>query len=56
MVLRKINSLSKYLCTPDQVLDLVPALCPDIVVTMGAGDIDRLVPRLEEALRANMEE
>lgn len=50
MILRKIDSLSKYLCTPDQTIELVPALCPDIVVTMGAGDIDRLVPRLEEAL------
>lgn len=51
MVLRKIDSMSKYLCTPDQVLDLVPALCPDVVVTLGAGDIDRLVPRLEKVLR-----
>ena len=50
MILRKIDSLSKYLCTPDQAIELVPALCPDVVVTMRAGDIDRLVPRLEEAL------
>lgn len=50
MVLRKIDSMSKYLCTPDQVLELVPALCPDVVVTLGAGDIDRLVPRLESVL------
>ena len=56
MVLRKIDSMSKYLCTPDQVLELIPALCPDIVVTMGAGDIDRLVPRLEETLRDTLEE
>ena len=50
MILRKIDSMSKYLCTPDQALELVPALCPDVVVTMGAGDIDRLVPRLESVL------
>ncbi len=54
MVLRKIDSMSKYLCTPDQVLELIPALCPDVVLTLGAGDIDRLVPRLEETLRENM--
>ena len=54
MVLRKIDNMSKYLCTPDQVLELVPALCPDVVLTLGAGDIDRLVPRLEETLRENM--
>lgn len=54
MVLRKIPGMSKYLCTPDQVLELIPALCPDIVLTLGAGDIDRLVPRLEATLRENM--
>ena len=54
MVLRKVNTMSKYLCTPDQVLELVPALCPDVVVTLGAGDIDRLVPRLEATLREQM--
>ncbi len=54
MLLRKIDSMSKYLCTADQVLELVPALCPDIVLTLGAGDIDRLVPRLEETLRDNL--
>jgi len=50
MVLHKVKGLSKYLCSADQVLELVPALYPDVVVTMGAGDIDRLVPRLEEVL------
>ena len=54
MVLRKIDSMSKYLCTPDQALELVPALCPDVVLTLGAGDIDRLVPRLETTLRETM--
>lgn len=51
MILRKINTMCKYLCTPEQVLELVPALCPDVVVTLGAGDIDRLVPQLEQVLR-----
>ena len=51
MILKRIPSMSKYLCTADQVLELVPALCPDVVVTLGAGDIDRLVPRLEQVLR-----
>ncbi len=54
MVLRKMDSMSKYLCTADQVLELVPALCPDVVLTLGAGDIDRLVPRLETTLREQM--
>lgn len=54
MVLRKVDSMSKYLCTPDQALELVPVLCPDIVLTLGAGDIDRLVPRMEATLREQM--
>lgn len=51
MILRKIDSLSKYLCTFDQAVELLPALCPDVVVTMGAGSIDRLVPRLVAAMQ-----
>ena len=54
MVLRKMDTMSKYLCTPDQTLELVPALSPDIVLTLGAGDIDRLVPRLETTLREQL--
>ena len=51
VILNKIPGLSKYYCLPQQVLELVPALCPDVVVTLGAGDIDRLVPQLEKTLR-----
>ncbi|MBQ6096716.1 MAG: UDP-N-acetylmuramate--L-alanine ligase, partial [Bacteroidales bacterium] len=51
MILRKMETMNKYLCSADQVPDLVEALCPDIVVTMGAGDIDRLVPVLEQRLK-----
>ena len=54
MVLRKVEGMSKYLCTPEQVLELVPALCPDVVLTLGAGDIDRLVPRMEQVLREQL--
>lgn len=54
MLLRKVNGMSKYLCTPEQVLQLVPALCPDVVLTLGAGDIDRLVPRMEQVLREQL--
>lgn len=55
MVLHKINSMSKYLCTFDQAVELLPALCPDVVVTMGAGSIDTLVPRLVEKLQSDNE-
>ncbi len=51
LILRQIHTMNKYYCMPSQVGDLVVALCPDVVVTMGAGDIDRLVPKLEQKLR-----
>lgn len=54
MLLRRMDSMSKYLCTPDQALELIPALCPDVVLSLGAGDIDRLVPRLEATLREQL--
>ena len=54
MILRKIDTMNKYLCSREQVADLVIALCPDVVLTMGAGDIDRLVPELEARLRENL--
>ena len=50
MIMHKIKTMNRYLCTPEQVPELVEALCPDIVLTIGAGDIDRLVPKLEEYL------
>lgn len=51
MILRKIENMSKYLCSKEQVFDLIEALCPDVVLTMGAGDIDRLVPEIEKRLK-----
>ena len=50
MLLHKIQGHNKYLCTPEQVLQVIPALYPDVVVTLGAGDIDRIVPQLEKVL------
>ena len=52
LILRKMDTLSKYLVSKDQLLELLPALYPDILVTLGAGDIDRLVPQIEEMLKS----
>lgn len=54
MLLHKVPGSSKYLSKAEGVLELVPALFPDVVVTMGAGDIDRLVPQLEAVLRQQL--
>ena len=54
MILRKMDTMSKYLVSKDQVTELLAALYPDVVLTMGAGDIDRLVPVIEQALKDNL--
>lgn len=50
MILHKIDKMSKYLCSKEQLMDIVPALYPEVLVTLGAGDIDRLVPELVEIM------
>lgn len=50
MILHRITGLNKYCVSKEQLFDLLPALCPDVVLSMGAGDIDRLVPRITELL------
>lgn len=50
MILRKMETLSKYLVSKEQLMELIPALYPDVLVTLGAGDIDRLVPQIEKLL------
>ena len=52
MILRKMDTLSKYLVSKEQLLDLIPALYPDVLVTLGAGDIDRLVPQIEQLVKS----
>ncbi len=49
-ILRKMETMSKYLVTKEQLDDLIPALYPEVLVTLGAGDIDRLVPKIERIL------
>lgn len=53
MIMREIKTMNRYVCAKEEVPDMVVALCPDVVVSMGAGDIDREVPKIEAALREN---
>lgn len=50
MILHKIDKMAKYLCSKEQLPDIVQALYPEVLVTLGAGDIDRLVPELEKTM------
>lgn len=47
LILHQIGKMSKYYCSEEQLFELLPALYPDVLLTLGAGDIDRLVPRIK---------
>ena len=49
LILHKINKMNKYLCAKDDLCDILVALCPEVLVTMGAGDIDALLPGIQKA-------
>ena len=49
LILHKINKMNKYLCSKDDLADILVALCPEVLVTMGAGDIDALLPSIQKA-------
>ncbi len=51
MLLHKIDKMDKYYTTKEGLLDLLEALYPEVLVTMGAGDISNIVPLIEEKFR-----
>ncbi|WP_109742061.1 UDP-N-acetylmuramate--L-alanine ligase [Arcicella aurantiaca] len=50
IIFDKVNLAEKTLCTKAEVLDLVKAKQPELLVTVGAGDIDTLIPKIREML------
>ena len=51
VLLEKITSKSKMLCSKNELLDKIKSIDPELIMTVGAGDIDRFVPQIEELLR-----
>ncbi|MBR1784390.1 MAG: UDP-N-acetylmuramate--L-alanine ligase [Bacteroidales bacterium] len=54
MIVDLMSSGHARLCTAEEALRLVPAMDPDVVLTLGAGDIDRLVAPMEQTLREQL--
>lgn len=54
-ILHKINKMSKYLSTKESLPELLVALYPEVLVTFGAGDIDALVPVIENEFKEQLE-
>ena len=50
VLLEKITSKNKMLCSKENLLDTIKDIDPELVMTVGAGDIDRFVPQLEKML------
>ena len=50
-ILHKINKMDKYHVTKEQLFPLLSALQPELLVTLGAGDIDQLVEPIIQLLK-----
>ena len=50
-LLEKITSKNKMLCSKEELLNTIKSIDPELVMTVGAGDIDRFVPQIENMLR-----
>lgn len=49
-LLEKISCKEKCICQKEELLEMVGDIKPQLLITMGAGDIDRFVPLLETLL------
>lgn len=53
MIMKEIKSMNRYVIPREEVPEMTVALFPEVVISMGAGDIDREVEKIEQALRDN---
>ena len=54
IIFDKVNLAQKILCTKTEVLDLLKAKQPELLVTVGAGDIDTLILGIRNQLSGNI--
>ena len=50
LIFEKINNKNKLLCKYSELTDKISQADTDIVITMGAGDIDKLVDKIKTVL------
>lgn len=50
MLLRKIKNINKKYCRKEELIDTISNELPEVLITMGAGDIDRIIEPLRDAL------
>ena len=49
-LLEKITSKEKVLSSKEELLNTIKSIDPELIMTVGAGDIDRFVPQIEKLL------
>ncbi len=49
MLLERMTLKEKYLCAKEDLVPLLRKLDPEVLLTMGAGDIDREVVKIKNA-------
>ena len=47
-LLEKITAKNKMLCNKNELLNIIKSIDPELIMTVGAGDIDRFVPQIEQ--------
>ena len=50
-LLQKVSCREKQICQKEELLATIDKLKPELIITMGAGDIDRFVPQIESMLK-----
>ena len=50
-LLNKVNASNKKNCQKSELIDLIDREKPELLITMGAGDIDRFVEPLEKLIK-----
>lgn len=50
-LLERITSKEKMLCSKETLLETIKNIDPELVMTVGAGDIDRFVPQIEKMFK-----
>ena len=48
MLLKKTNLVDKQLCKKEDLLDILEERRPEVLLTLGAGDIDQLIKPIME--------
>ena len=51
LIFDKISIKNKTLCKKEELLELMKDKRPEVLVTLGAGDIDTLLPDIEKIVR-----